>query len=299
MPVPRTQRPAGIRRGVRVGDSVQGISRELIHRRDILVAGPAALARDPAINNVDRLRPHILAHLQVLVVAHAVRRTIGPYVPEMLTLRDIAQRLPPDSTYRRIPLHETASGETDKTRGQGIDQRRQVRSQPVLPSLPRILREERYHIQPKHGGGIGRDRQDSVRRVLCSRKRMPVSSPLVRRRYLKHIAQDRISHRVLQGHPDGTGHHIRPLGEKREIVSFPFPDRYPPVSLAITPPRPDSPEVDTATSNDRRFLSFTSSFISGYICVLGTIRLHPGTESPRMKGIVQPFGVIKTFRAAS
>ncbi len=181
MPVPRTQGARqGIHRGVRVGDSVQGISRELIHRRDILVAGPAALARDPAINNVDRLRPHILAHLQVLVVAHAVRRTIGPYVPEMLTLRDIAQRLPPDRVRtRRIPLHETASGETDKTRGQGIDQRRQVRSQPVLPSLPRILREERYHIQPKHGGGIGRDRQDRVRRVLRSRKRMPVSFPLV------------------------------------------------------------------------------------------------------------------------
>ena len=138
------------------------------------------MARDPAINNVDRLRPHILAHLQVLVVAHAVRRTIGPYVPEMLTLRDIAQRLPPDRVRtRRIPLHETASGETDKTRGQGIDQRRQVRSQPVLPSLPRILREEGYHIQPKHGGGIGRDRQDRVRRVLRSRKRMPVSFPLV------------------------------------------------------------------------------------------------------------------------
>ena len=60
-----------------------------------------------------------------------------------------------------------------------VDQRRQVRSQPVLPSLPRTFREEGYHIQPKHGGGIGRDRQDRVRRILRSRKRMPVSFPLV------------------------------------------------------------------------------------------------------------------------
>ena len=90
-----------------------------------------------------------------------------------------------------------------------------------------------------------------------------------------------------------------PLAKNERSYRSPFPDRYPPVSLGYHAPRPDSPEADTATSNDRRFLSFTSSFISGYICVLGTIRLHPGTESPRMKGIVQPFGVIKTFRAAS
>lgn len=90
-----------------------------------------------------------------------------------------------------------------------------------------------------------------------------------------------------------------PLAKNERSYRSPFRIGIPRYPSAITPPRPDSPEVDTATSNDRRFLSFTSSFISGYICVLGTIRLHPGTESPRIKGIVQPFGVIKTFRAAS
>ena len=160
-------------RAVGVLDGIQRVLHQLPHlvqRHDLLV-------RHAAIDDEERLRAEVLAHLEILVKAEAVRRVILPDVVLGAALGRVADGLlPAVGQAHHVAFDPAAAGEADEARLQPGQHLGQVGPQAVRAALPGPLRKERHHVQPERAGPAGADNQARLGVGGVGRQREPVAA---------------------------------------------------------------------------------------------------------------------------
>ena len=119
----------GIGRFIGISDSVQGILYQFPHRRYIFITRTAALVGHTAINDIDWFGIQIFTHLEIFMIADAVRRTVCPHIPKMFAFGNVSYGFTPDRIgSRRIPFYKTSTGEANESRFQCCNQFHQFRT---------------------------------------------------------------------------------------------------------------------------------------------------------------------------
>ncbi len=148
MAIARPRRaPLARHRAVGVLDGVQRLLNpglQLVHRHKLVV-------RHAAVDDKERLRAHILAPLQILVVAEAVGRAVTPVVVQMAGAHgDVAEGVRPAEGVRQMvaAFDIAAARKPHKGRMQVVYVLRQIEPQTVGPLLEGLRGKQRDHIQP-------------------------------------------------------------------------------------------------------------------------------------------------------
>ena len=170
---------------VGIFDGVQSILHErphLIHRDDIHgISAVACFMAHAAVNDEHRFGMEVFAHLEVFVVAEAVRAVVAPVVVVLVDafLHRPNGVFPDGAMLNAATFHEATAGEAHK-RGFHRDKTfHQIRTQTVLAAFPGFLREERYHVEIELGRGIRGNLQDGLTRGLVRGKGNRILFPCV------------------------------------------------------------------------------------------------------------------------
>ena len=129
-----------IDRRISVSNSIQGILYQFVHGCDIFITRTTTLARHTAVDHIQRFSFQVFTHLQIFMISHPVCRTIRPYIPEMLTFRNISDCFTPDRICPgSISFHEASSRKTNKLWIQRGNLFHKIRAQSIRPVIPCFL----------------------------------------------------------------------------------------------------------------------------------------------------------------